>query len=207
MGGDKVLIYARFDDSSKDFPVDTSFAQVGIIKNPQKSTTTDIYKANEFSSLDSFKITSSLSESVKNYAGVEIEQSVGTDKAKGYIASYDTDTRIVKYFQDRSLFFLDKYNHIDGLDVATRAKVVKFKGDQNVTVSSTSPQSVSIDTNLSGITTTVNNKIINLGVEYTNGVSVPEINKKTGDIIYITNRSTVQRDLRQKEDIKIILEF
>lgn len=207
LGGDKVLIYARFDDSSKDFPVDTSFAQVGIIKNPQKSTTTDIYKANEFSSLDSFKITSSLSESVKNYAGVEIEQSVGTDKAKGYIASYDTDTRIVKYFQDRSLFFLDKYNHIDGLDVATRAKVVKFKGDQNVTVSSTSPQSVSIDTNLSGITTTVNNKIINLGVEYTNGVSVPEINKKTGDIIYITNRSTVQRDLRQKEDIKIILEF
>ena len=65
LGGDKVLIYARFDDSSKDFPVDTSFAQVGIIKNPQKSTTTDIYKANEFSSLDSFKITSSLSESVK----------------------------------------------------------------------------------------------------------------------------------------------
>jgi len=60
---------------------------------------------------------------------------------------------------------------------------------------------------LNGITTTVNNKIINLGVEYTNGVSVPEINKKTGDIIYITNRSTVQRDLRQKEDIKIILEF
>ena len=44
-------------------------------------------------------------------------------------------------------------------------------------------------------------------MEYTNGVAGPEINKKTGDIIYITNRSAVQRDLRQKEDIKIVLEF
>ena len=32
LGTDKVLVYARFDDSTKDFPVDTSFAQVGIVK-------------------------------------------------------------------------------------------------------------------------------------------------------------------------------
>ena len=35
----------------------------------------------------------------------------------------------------------------------------------------------------------------------------PEINKKTGDIIYIDNRKEVERDIRQKEDVKIILEF
>jgi hypothetical protein len=59
----------------------------------------------------------------------------------------------------------------------------------------------------SGITTTVNNSIINLGVTFTNGLANPEINKKTGDIIYIDNRPLVTRNVRQKEDIKIILEF
>ena len=58
-----------------------------------------------------------------------------------------------------------------------------------------------------GITTTISNKIINLGVYFTNGLANPEINSKSGDIIYIDNRPTVSRSSRQKEDFKIILEF
>jgi hypothetical protein len=215
LGADKVLVYARFDDSTKDFPIDSSFAQVGIIKNPEKSTSTDIYKANEFSSLESFKVSSSLSETTKNYAGVKITQTVTDGTARGYIASYDTDTKIVKYFQDRSLFFASPTggsgggsSHIDTIDVSSRSKVLKFGGTGDITVSATGDiHTRNIDTSLTGVTTSVNNKIINLGVEYSSGVAGPEINKKTGDIIYITNRSTVQRDLRQKEDIKIVLEF
>ena len=215
LGADKVLIYARFDDSTKDFPVDTSFGQVGIIKNPEKSTSTDIYKANEFSSLPSFKISESLSENINDYTGVKITQTVTGGTARGYIASYDTDTKIVKYFQDRSLFFASAtdlpgggYDHLDTIDVSTRANVLKFEGNGNVEIKA--PGNIhtrSIDSSLNGTTVTANNKIINLGVEYTNGVSESEINKKTGDVIYITNRSVVQRDLRQKEDIKIVLEF
>ena len=209
LGADKILVYTRFDDSTKDFPVDASFAQVGIIKNPEKSTSTDIYKANEFSSLDSFKVSSSLSETTKNYAGVGITQTVAGGTARGYIASYDTDTKVVKYFQDRSLFFAgDGFDHADTIDVGARSKVLKFSGTSDITISASGDvHTRNIDTTLTGITTTVNNKIINLGVEYSSGVAGPEINKKTGDIIYITNRSTVQRDLRQKEDIKIVLEF
>ena len=37
LGADKVLVYARFDDSTKDFPIDTKFAQIGIIKNPNQA--------------------------------------------------------------------------------------------------------------------------------------------------------------------------
>jgi|TARA_R100000030_G_scaffold31382_1_gene23032 hypothetical protein len=206
LGADKVLIYSRFDDSTKDFPSDTSFGQVGIIKNPEKSTSTDIYKANEFSSLDSFKISSTLADS-KKYVGVGITQTVEGGTARGYIASYDSDTQIVKYFQDRSLFFPNKYDHTDLINVSTQSKVLKFGGSEEITVSTNPLQLKSIDTTLTGITTTSNEKIINLGVEYVSGVAEPEINKKTGDIIYITNRSTVQRDVRQKEDIKIVLEF
>ena len=88
------------------------------------------------------------------------------------------------------------------------ANVLKFEGNNSIGVNAPGdPQSRQIDTSLKGNTMTSNEKIINLGVEYKDGVSESEINKKTGDVIYITNRSVVQRDLRQKEDIKIVLEF
>jgi hypothetical protein len=54
---------------------------------------------------------------------------------------------------------------------------------------------------------TIGNKVINLEVTFINGLANPEINKNTGDIIYIDNRPLVERDIRQKEDVKIILEF
>ena len=36
LGTDEIIVYARFDDSTKDFPIDTKFGQVGIVKNPTK---------------------------------------------------------------------------------------------------------------------------------------------------------------------------
>ena len=58
LGTDKVLVYARFDDSSKDFPIDTKFCQVGIIKNPTQYTSDSIFTGNDYSSLFSVKISS-----------------------------------------------------------------------------------------------------------------------------------------------------
>ena len=52
LGTDKVLLYARFDDSTKDFPIDTKFAQVGILKNPETfSGAGTTFTGNAFSSL------------------------------------------------------------------------------------------------------------------------------------------------------------
>jgi hypothetical protein len=63
LGTDKVLVYARFDDSTKDFPTDTKFAQVGIIKNPTTfSSDTVIFTENQYSSLGAIKLTSDLLE-------------------------------------------------------------------------------------------------------------------------------------------------
>ena len=59
----------------------------------------------------------------------------------------------------------------------------------------------------SGITTDVNNNNVALGVSFTSGLASPEINKGSGDLLYVDNRAKITRDLRQKEDIKIILEF
>ena len=65
----------------------------------------------------------------------------------------------------------------------------------------------SIDTSFGGSTLNLNNSIVGLGVTFSQGLAEPEINKSTGDIIYIDNRSIVTRSNRQKEDVKIILEF
>ena len=53
----------------------------------------------------------------------------------------------------------------------------------------------------------VKNKRINLPTQFRKGIALPEINKGSGDIIYLDNRPRVSRNARQKEDIKIILEF
>ena len=59
LGADKVLIYARFDDSTMDFPVDTRFAQIGIVKNPTiVGSATSVFTENQFSNLGGLKLTS-----------------------------------------------------------------------------------------------------------------------------------------------------
>ena len=197
LGTDKVLMYARFDDSTKDFPIDTKFAQVGIIKNPETFSGAGVtFTGNTFSSLSGI----GLSESRNVTIGEQITQSVSG--AKGYVASFDKDTKVLKYYQDRSLCFGNK---IDQTLSNSTTDIIAFNSTNDIEFN-TSGGSASI-TDLNGSVIVVNNKQINLGVTFTNGLANPEINKKTGDIIYIDNRPEVQRDSRQKEDIKIILEF
>ena len=64
-----------------------------------------------------------------------------------------------------------------------------------------------VETTFSAGITTVNNANVALGVSFTSGLASPEINKGSGDLLYIDNRATISRGARQKEDIKIILEF
>ena len=56
LGTDRVLLYARFDDSDKDFPTDTSFAQIGVIKNPLRVNSTAIFDGNQFSGTSAIKL-------------------------------------------------------------------------------------------------------------------------------------------------------
>ena len=96
----------------------------------------------------------------------------------------------------------------DSSNVGARSQSapLRFSGTNNIT-GDDSNFTGTINTNFTGITTTVNNTLINLDVNITNGLANPEINKTSGDIIFIDNRPLVTRNSRQKEDIKIILEF
>ena len=205
LGADKVLVYARFDDSTRDFPIDTNFAQIGIVKNPTSIGSTSLFTENQFSSLGALKF-SSTSGSVA--IGDRINQSVTGGTAKGFVASYDAETKVLKYFQDRSLFLNQTtFDTIDYVGVSTLGKVLDFASSANA-VTTTGGFSGSIDTAFTGITTNPSGtKIVSLGTQFTNGLSSSEINKGSGDVIYLDNRPVISRNSRQKEDVKIILEF
>jgi hypothetical protein len=206
LGADRVMIYSRFDDSSRDFPINTKFCQIGILKNPTKFISTEVFSDSQFSGLYGIKFDTV--NSIPPTIGEKITQTVSDGIAVGYVASYDSDTKVLKYFRDRSLYYGSTHDQTDYVGVSTQANSnINFSSSGGNVVGENSGFNGTKISSLTGITTTVNGAIINLGVSFTNGLSNPEINKKTGDIIYIDNRPLVSRNIRQKEDIKIILEF
>ena len=213
LGTDRVIVYARFDDSTKDFPIDTKFSQVGIVKNPTKVGTSITYTDNTYSSLPAVKFetvtgTPKVGEEIKQV--LAISPNIGK-VAKGYIASYDVETKVMKYFRDRSLQFnRTTYDHTDYTGISTSGRIYEFETGQNANnIEGTSSSfNGAISINFSGITTNPNgNKLINLGTNFVSGLSDSEINKGSGEIVYLDNRPVIVRNSRQKEDIKIILEF
>ena len=207
LGADRVLLYSRFDDSTRDYPTDTSFCQISIIKNPSKFLSTETYIENQFSSLYSLKFSNTNNFSPQ--VGEKIIQSVSSGIAVGYVASYDSTTQVMKYFKERSLYYNQTtFDTTDYIGISTSGNpLIEFSSSGGSVTATTSGFSATIDSGFSGISTTVNGQIINLSSQFTNGLSNPEINKRTGDVLYMDNRPLVTRSSRQKEDVKIILEF
>jgi len=205
LGTDKILVYSRFDDSTKDFPTDTKFSQIGIVKNPTSIGSTNVFAENQFSSTYGIKFSTTAGS--LNIGDV-LRQPVTGGVALGYVASYDLETKVVKYTRDRTLYFNDgSLDQTDYIGVSTSGKVLNFEASATI-VTSPGGFSGSIDLGFSGITTNpTGTKVVNLGVQFTNGLASPEINKASGEILYIDNRPLISRNPRQKEDVKIILEF
>lgn len=206
LGADRILIYVRFDDSTKDFPLDTKFAQIGIIKNPSEFDSDSILNLNQFSGLYALKL---VEDELSVTVGQEITQTYvnsngETVKAKGYVASYDSETKVLKYLRDRTLYYNDTSTSKDYAGISSESRVVDFVSSSIYPIS---PIGATIDTSFTGSSVILNSKTIDLGTEFQSGISFPEINKKTGEIIYLDNRPLISRNSRQKEDIKVILEF
>ena len=214
LGTDRIIVYARFDDSTKDFPIDTKFAQVGIVKNPSKAGTALTYTDNTYSSLQAVKFSTVTGSSPK--IGEEIRQTLSVSPfigkvATGFVASYDLETKVLKYFKDRSLNFnRTTLDQTDYSGISTSGRVYAFENatTSNNIVGTASSFSGAVDVTFSDATLNPNgNKVINLGTTFAQGLSDSEINKGSGEIIYLDNRPIINRNPRQKEDIKIILEF
>ena len=205
LGSDRVLVFARFDTSTtNDFPVNTQFSQIGILKNPTSIGSTSIFTDPTFSSVGALKFSTTTGSPT---IGNSVTQVVTGGTAKGFIAAYDIDTKVLKFVQDRSnVLNPTSFDTVDYVGVSTFAKVHAFASNTNQVNSS--GFTGSIDTGFTGVSTNPSGtKLISLDAQFTQGVSNPEINKKSCDIIYLDNRPLITRNARQKEDVKIILEF
>jgi hypothetical protein len=211
LGCERVLVYARFDDSTKDFPTDIKFAQIGILKNPTLAgSASSIYGDSTFSNLYSVKLNPNTVSSPESLTpGTKIYQPIsGVGTAVGYVASYDSETKVLKYITDRSLYFNDlSYDQKDSKNVFTQGSPVGFSTAGSL-ITSQSGFSAAIDPSFQeSVLVLSNTKSVNLNSTFVNGISQPEINKRSGEVLYIDSRPIVNRNPKQKEDIKIVLEF
>ena len=214
LGANKVLVYSRIENSDStnpDFPTGNQFARIGILKNPNVNGTTNLLTASSASGVYGLRLAGAASSTMSVSVDGEITQTIGIGStAVGKIISYDPVTKFLRYWQDRDLATKSS----TGANPTYGFRLNKFTsspatgGNINVVVTTTSgTETVGIDTTFTGVSTSVNSKTYYFGQSITSGIASPEIEKYSGDIIYIDNRPEVTRATNQREDIKIVLEF
>jgi hypothetical protein len=214
LGANKVLVYSRIENSdttNPDFPVGNQFARIGILKNPNINGTTNLLTASSASGVYGLRLVGAASSTMSVSVDGQITQTIGIGSTSvGKIISYDPVTKFLRYWQDRSL----ATNSSTGASPTYGYRLNRFTstpatgGSINVVVTTTTgTQTVGIETTFTGVSTSVNSKTYYFGQSINSGIASPEIEKYSGDIIYIDNRPEVTRAPNQREDIKIVLEF
>ena len=217
LGATNVLIYSRIenDEQNPDFIVGNEIARVGIIANPKNNGSGELLTLDKASAVSAIKLSGDLS-SVDFLPDQKIYQTVGVGQtAVGRIISYDKVVGVIKYWQDKT-------NHgynFEGNQSSSSPygfNLTKFTSSPNVngntTVFTDSGISAEIDTSFGtlinpGVTTSINSKTYYLGQSFINGLSSPEVERYSGDMIYVDHRSPITRSQTQKEDVKIVIQF
>jgi hypothetical protein len=205
LGSYRVLLYSRFEtiESNPDVINGNDFARVGIIKNPTTTNSSvELLNVAVVSGLKALKL-SGVTTNTTYGVDSTIKQTVGLGStAIGYVASWDSITGVLKYYQPTGLASSE-----------TGFKIIPFTStpdsgyDTSISSSSLVGPILSIASGFGGISTTINNRTYQLGLNFISGISSAEYNTKSGEIIYIDNRAPIPRSPSQKEDIKVVLEF
>ena len=213
LGAYNVLMYSRIenDNNNPDFITGNQIARVGVVENPEQFGSSSVLSVDKASALGALKLVGSGYSTATFTADSYFTQTISTGStAVGRVVSYDQNTGVLKYWQDRSLagfntvgtaqtqpqygFNLDDFTSSPGTGGA-------------LTISPSTGVNLTIDENFSGISTVINNRTYYLGQTFTSGVANPEVKKHSGNIIYVDNRPSITRSSNQKEDIKVILQF
>jgi hypothetical protein len=174
-----------------DFPVDNDFRRIGIIKDPILAGTTDYSIVDTLSGLYSIKFNNKNSPTNNFFVDELISQEVAGGTAYGTVVSYTLDegsntSGVLKYIQT------PEYHTDNGV-------VRLFESNpSNAITGQLSLVSANVDASY--------NETV-LGSEYVEGISYPEIENNSGEIIYIENRRLITRAPDQIEDIKLVIEF
>jgi len=212
LGANNVLLYSRIenDNENPDFITGNQIARLGLVKNPKVYNSSQILTTDKASSAYAIRLTGIGYSTATFTADSYITQTIGTGQtAAGRVISYDQVTGVLKYWQDRTVAGFNtvgtaQSNPQYGYDMFRFTASPSTGGSLNINGGSTT---LSISTNFAGISTVINNKTYYLGQSFVSGVSNPEVQKYSGDILYVDNRPAITRSSSQKEDIKIILQF
>jgi len=217
LGSYRTLIYSRLenDSTNPDFVTGNQFSRIGIVRDPFSFGSSDKLTLSKASATYALKLTGAGSTTATFAADATITQTIGIGStAVGRVISWDSTTGVLKYWQDKTLAGFNT----DGTANTSPTygyKLFRFTADPTTGAGTTvfgGSTNLNIDTNFGtssvpGVSTSINNRTYNLGMSFVKGVANPEVEKYSGDIIYVDNRASVTRSTQQKEDIKIVLEF
>ena len=212
LGARNALIYSRIENDSEnpDFITGNEIARIGLVQNPKAYSTSSNLSLDKAAATYALKLTGTGYSSASFTADSFITQTVGLGStAVGRVVSYDQVTGVLKYWQDRSTagFNTDGSKNTDptyGFKMNRFTPGIADGGSFNIIGGSTT---LAIQTSFTGISTEINSRTYYLGQSFNEGVAQPEVEKYTGNIIYVDNRPSITRSSSQKEDIKIILQF
>jgi len=216
LGTTRVLVYCRIENDlqNPDFVLGNQVARFGIVENPQKYGSSDILNDDKVSAVHALKLIGNISDGRYEPDSIIMQNvSIGVT-AVGRVVSYDENTGILKYWQDRTLygFNYDKTRDYSPQYGYGKVNFTSEPGAGGNTLITGTISALEIDTDFGtqsnpGITTVINNRTYSLGQEFQRGISNPEVKKYSGNIIYVDNRPSITRSQNQKEDIKVILQF
>ena len=212
LGATNVLVYARVENDveNPDFVTGNQFARIGIIENPNQFGSTSKLDLDKASAAYALRLTGAGWSGASFTGDSLITQTTGAGvTAVGKVINYDETTGVLKYWQDRTMAGFSTAGIAQtvttyGYNLNRFTKDITTGGNLTIVGGSTN---LSISTDFSGLSTSINNRTYYLGQSFTDGFSNPEVKKYSGNLIYLDNRPAITRSSNQKEDIKVILQF
>ena len=169
--------------NSGDFSAVNDFRKICLLRDPTKSSAA--VTTNTARLTKAIRIAGSPTPGTFT---VDEEINQATTGAVGKVVEWDSTNRILYYIQTR---------HNDA-GVDANGNLTAFSGANVITGQGGGAPTGTPEVATSG---TVNN------VSFTSGYSASEIDHDTGDVLYIENRTPIQRATDQTENIKLVIEF
>jgi hypothetical protein len=217
LGAYNVLLYSRIENDTEnpDFITGNQISRVGIVESPLSYNSDSILTLDKASAVYALKLTGIGYSSVVFNPDTQVTQTIGVGStAFGRVISYDQNTGVLKYWQDRYHvgfntngtqnssptygFTLHRFTS----DIGSGGSLNILGGSATLAIQTTFGSSSN-----PGISTIINSRTYYLGQQFVKGVSQPEVQKYSGNIVYVDNRPSITRSSNQKEDIKVILQF
>ena len=200
LGAYRLMFASKLETTSAfvDFPNDLTYRRVGLVLNPTDYNTTTVCSQNTRSAVKAliFPQSGAGTPSGTFVAGETITQT--TTNAKGLVVSYDSTTKVLKYYQDST-------------DGTVNGNVIPFSGSNQITGSTNSytatPDSTFGTSQVPLSQITIGVSVYELGLSFVTGYANEEIELNSGEILYLDNRIPITRSADQNEELKVVIEF